>query len=350
MAKFLFYLGHPAHFHNIKIVAAKLSEEGHDILLVAREKDVLFKLLENSAFNVIFLPARKPGGTLKMVTSVLGREFAMFTICRKFKPDVLAGTDLVITHIGKLLKIPSVIINEDDAIEIPLMLKYAFPYATAILAPECCDQSPYEYKKIAYTGYHELAYLHPDYFTPDKSLIKGIINTNEPYFILRFAQLSAHHDKGKRGISDDLALKIISLLSHKGRVYITSERPFSKELEPYRIQIHPTLMHHAMAFSQMYIGDSQTMAAEAAVLGIPSIRFNDFVGKLSYLEELEHKFQVTKGISAGNPEELLTYIEFLLSQRELLSDWQRKRNIMLNETIDVVEFWKTKLISFAENS
>jgi predicted glycosyltransferase len=33
----------------------------------------------------------------------------------------------------------------------------------------------------------------------------------------------------------------------------------------------------------LYIGDSQTMAAEAAVLGIPSIRFNSFVGKLVYL-------------------------------------------------------------------
>lgn len=29
------------------------------------------------------------------------------------------------------------------------------------------------------------------------------------------------------------------------------------------------------------------MAAEATILGTPSIRFNDFVGKLGYLEELE---------------------------------------------------------------
>ncbi len=35
------------------------------------------------------------------------------------------------------------------------------------------------------------------------------------------------------------------------------------------------------------------MIAEAAVLGTPSIRFNDFVGKLGYLEDLEHKYGLT---------------------------------------------------------
>jgi predicted glycosyltransferase len=49
----------------------------------------------------------------------------------------------------------------------------------------------------------------------------------------------------------------------------------------------------------MYIGDSQTMTAEAAVLGTPAIRFNDFVGELSYLEELEYTFDLTYGIKTN---------------------------------------------------
>ena len=42
-----------------------------------------------------------------------------------------------------------------------------------------------------------------------------------------------------------------------------------------------------MAFASLYIGDSQTMAAEAGVVGTPFVRLNDFVGRLSYLHELE---------------------------------------------------------------
>ena len=42
-----------------------------------------------------------------------------------------------------------------------------------------------------------------------------------------------------------------------------------------------------MVFASLYIGDSQTMSAEAGVLGVPFVRLNDFVGRLSYLHELE---------------------------------------------------------------
>ena len=55
------------------------------------------------------------------------------------------------------------------------------------------------------------------------------------------------------------------------------------------MKINPIDMHHFMAFSSIIIGDSQTMSAESAVLGVPFIRYNDFVGKLkllSYLEEI----------------------------------------------------------------
>ena len=57
-------------------------------------------------------------------------------------------------------------------------------------------------------------------------------------------------------------------------------------------------MHHVMAFASLYIGDSQTMAAEAGVLGTPFVRFNDFVGRIGYLRELEDVYQLGYGIHA----------------------------------------------------
>lgn len=57
-------------------------------------------------------------------------------------------------------------------------------------------------------------------------------------------------------------------------------------------------MHHVMAFASLYIGDSQTMAAEAGVLGVPFVRFNDFVGSIGYLRELEDKYELGYGIHA----------------------------------------------------
>ena len=58
-------------------------------------------------------------------------------------------------------------------------------------------------------------------------------------------------------------------------------------------------MHHVMAFASLYIGDSQTMAAEAGVLGVPFVRFNDFVGRIGYLRELEDVYQLGFGVHAS---------------------------------------------------
>ena len=66
-------------------------------------------------------------------------------------------------------------------------------------------------------------------------------------------------------------------------MYITSERELPEEFEKYRIKIKVNDIAHAIYFAELLIADSQTMSAEAAVLGTPYIRYNDFIGKISYL-------------------------------------------------------------------
>ena len=89
-----------------------------------------------------------------------------------------------------------------------------------------------------------------------------------------------------------------STSGNKPRIYITSERPLEPQFEKYRIKINPLDMHHVMAFASLDIGDSQTMAAEAGVLGVPFVRFNDFVGRIGYLRELEDTYELGYGIHA----------------------------------------------------
>jgi len=341
---FLFYLGHPAHYHNISIVIQQLSKKGFHIVLVARAKDVLFELLKDVPYEIVYLKPRKGKSKLSLIKTVISREFILFRLALKYQPKMLIGTDIVIAHVGKLLNIPAVILNEDDAKEVPFLANYGFKYATAVFSPNSCDISPFK-NKIGYNGYHELAYLHPNYFKPDKSKISELLIDGDNYFILRFAELTAHHDDGKNGIDLSIAKRLIDQLSTFGRVYITSERKLESELEPYRIFIAPKYMHHALYFAQIYIGDSQTMAAEAAVLGTPSIRFNDFVGKLGYLEELEHKFKLTFGIATDKPELLFAQTQTLLLSRNLKDEFAKRRELMLNECVDVAQLWTNYFIN-----
>lgn len=327
-----------------------MAAENCRIILVARAKDVLFDLLDDLSYTIIFLPPRKGKGKLSLVVEVLKRQLILLKICLKYRPKMMIGTDIVIAHIGKLLGIPSIILNEDDAEEVPYLVKYGYKYATKVMVPECCSVHPYEHKKIAYNGYHELAYLHPNYFTPDKSKVEHLFKNSQPYFILRFVELTAHHDKGKKGINILLAKKLIEKLKSHGNIYITSERPLEDELEPYRVAVHPKDMHHVLSFATLFIGDSQTMTAEAALLGTPAIRFNDFVGKLSYLEELEHKYQLTFGITTDNENALLTKVDELLNTDKLKQVFNERQQKMLCSTIDVAAFWKDYFMNFSSKN
>jgi hypothetical protein len=337
--KFLFYIGHPAHYHNFRIVSQNLANKGHEVVWVVREKDVLFKLTEGSPYKTHFIKERAPKGKWGRITRILKREVIMFFIMLRFNPDVSIGTDLVITHIGILLKIPSIVVNEDDAEAVPLFANMAMKYATTILAPESCSVGPYGDKTIFYKGYQELAYLHPNYFIPNRSKVESLFGDKQEFFLLRFASLTAHHDTGVAGINDKLAQRIITILEKRGKVWITSERELSPEFEKYRIAIPAKEIHHAMYFASLYIGDSQTMAAEAAVLGTPSLRFNDFVGKLGYLEELEHKYKLTFGIPTNQPERLIEKVKEIVEDLESRKTWEVRRAKMQEETIDVAAFW-----------
>jgi hypothetical protein len=94
-------------------------------------------------------------------------------------------------------------------------------------------------------------------------------------------------------------------------------------------------MHHALYYADLFIGDSQTMTAEAAVLGTPSLRFNDFVGQLSYLEELEHKWKLTFGFKTTQRDALLHKLQELISTPEIKNQWQQRRENMLNQSINL---------------
>src|SRR5690606_32518188 len=135
------------------------------------------------------------------------------------------------------------------------------------------------------------------------------------------------------------------LLDRKGKVYITAERELEPEFEPYRIKLDPSFIHHALAFANLYVGDSQTMAAEAAVLGTPSIRFNDFVGEIGYIEELEHNFGLSYGVRSGDPDKLFELVE-KFTQEGSRETWAGRRAMMLRQRTDFAAFLTSLIESY----
>lgn len=337
--KILFYLHHPAHFHLFKNVIDNLKENGHVINVLATNKDVLEELLIKRKIEHQFvLHEERKNYKLSMAIRLFKQDYNLLTFCLKNKPDLLVGTSVANTHVGRLLNIPSVFLNEDDITVVPIVGRLAYPFTNVIVAPSTCDTGKFIKKSCKYLGYHELAYLHPNHFKPDRNVVDQYIRNSKPFVILRFSNLKAHHDTGVKGIDKEIALNLIKTLNPFYQVYITSERPLSHDLEAYRIEINPLDMHHIMAHSTLFIGDSQTMAVESGVLGTPFIRFNDFVGRIGILEEIENKYKLGYGIKTNRVDELYKKVKELINTKNLSEIFQERRHKMLLEKIDVASF------------
>ena len=365
--KILVYMGHPAHFYLYKNTIKQLREDGHQVEILIKKKDILQSLLDNQGweYHNILQEGRKDS-KLGMLIGMLKRAWRQNIFCAQFKPDILTGTSVENSYIGKWRHIPVINCNEDDAAVVPLYAKLSYPWANAILNPIVCNSGKWNSKATKYPSYQELAYLHPNHFTADAKVVKGYgIDVTKPYFVMRFASLHAHHDNGIKGINTEIAERLVKILELHGIIYITSERPLEPQFEQYRIKINPLDMHHVMAFASLYIGDSQTMAAEAGVLGVPFVRFNDFVGRIGYLRELEDVYELGYGIHAtplaanssirrndgsvqpSGVEELYKRVEQLVAMpsEERRAIFQSRREKMLSNKIDCAKF----LTYFIEN-
>ena len=348
--KVLFFLGHPAHFHLFKHVIHELSADGHEVHIVIKKKDILEQLLRSSELPYVnLLPEGRSDGKLGIIIGVLKKNKALYSYCREHKPDIMAGTSAEIAHIGKLLGIPSVNFTEDDYHIVRNFGRVTYPFADAILSPITCDNGRWNNKTVTYKGYHKLAYLHPNRFSPNEEIVKKYITVDKPYFILRFAKLNAHHDDGILGMDDELARNVVEKLSAHGNVYITSERELAKDLEPYRLQINLLDIHHIMAFATLFVGDSQSMSVEAAMLGTPSIRYSSFTGRIGVLEELQDKYELTYGIHPAYPEQILSKIDELISDEQIAQKFQDRRKKMLQDKIDVSAFFAWFIGNFPDS-
>lgn len=349
----LIQLSHPAHFHLYKNVAHNLMKDGHKVFILIKTKDILEDLLKQSGlpyYNILKEAHRK--SKLGMLWDMLVRDWRLLRFVKKHEIDLLTGSTVEVAQVGWLTRKYRVNTGEDDMNVVPLFPKMAGPFMGTILSPRVCNNYSLEPYSVKYESYHELAYLHPNHFEADKKVVEKYFSAETPYFILRFSSLNAYHDAGIQGINTEIAQRLIDILKPHGKIYITSERELEPQFEPYRIKINTLDMHHVMAFSTLYIGDSQTMAAEAAVLGVPFVRFNDFVGRIGYLNELENEYRLGFGIKAseeGAAEKMYKIVEDILATPNLKEEWENRRQKMLSEKIDYAQFLTWFIESYPES-
>jgi predicted glycosyltransferase len=344
--KVLIALNHPAHYYVFKFTAHILKKKGIRVIFVIKQKDVLEDLLICEGVEYIKICEKKerrknPISVIsKGLYELIKQDINLFKVVRNDKPNLMIGTDISISHIGKILSIPSFVFNEDDFEINKLFCNSTYPFATKIIAPNICSVGKFSKKKIGYNGCQKMGYLHPDYFEPNKEIIKNIVG-DRPYFVIRLVNLTSGHDiEGKHtGLTETLIDNLIEILSPLGTVFINSEGVLNPKYERFRLIMEVNKMHHLLAFATLFIGDSQTMCAEAGLLGTPFIRFNDFVGKISYLNEIENEYNLGYGITTDKPEKVLELTKKIVSNQNLKTEWLQKQKRIFADKIDPNKFY-----------
>ena len=278
-----------------------------------------------------------------------GLEMLMDTV-KALRETGREGIDLWVTKFGagniaaRLLGKKSISFNDDDADLVPLIAATSYRFADKVLVSDVTRMGKYEHKAVRYPSFHELFYLHPSRFSPDPKIRSELgLTEQDRYGIVRLSALTAHHDYGVRGIGKDFLLDIIKRYRHEVTIFISGEKVLDADLEPYRIPTRPERMHHALAFADFFLGDSQTMTSEAAVLGTPAFRLNDFVGRISCIGELE-RYGLAFGFLPGEEAALAEKLHSIIRRVDCRQEFALKRAKMLKDKIDPAPWFAAQVM------
>ena len=333
-------IGHPAHVHLFRNMIRNLEEDGHEVKITAKDRDIIFKLLDAYGFEYEKVDRDRNGLPNKALGLII-REFKILKIIRKFKPDIsVAMGPIALAHISKLVSKPCISFTDTEHDRFERLLSDSF--VTTICTPSCFKKDLGE-KQVRYNGYHELAYLHPNHFEPDTGVLYDLgLDKNDKYVILRFVSWDASHDIGQHGFDFEVKKRLIEKIKKYANVFIISDAELGNELDKYRIRISPEKIHSLLYYATLYAGEGATMATEAGILGTPSIYISSLVGTMGNFEELEKTYGLV--YSFREPSAALEKVLQILDDDNSKALWQKKRGHLLDEKLDVTKF----MIEFIE--
>lgn len=337
----LITIQHPAHVHFYRPVITELRADGHDVRVCTRDKDIATDLLD--AFDIEHdVLAGSGASTMGRIGVQAMYELRMLALARRYRPDVVTAIGgVAAAHVATLVGAKSVVLTDSEPAT--LSNRLAFPFADVICTPAWYD-GDISGHHVRYEGLHELAYLHPDRFEPDPEVVRAAgVEPTDPYSVVRFVSWGAQHDVGEGGLSLAGKEAIVETLAEAGDVYITSEEPLEPPLDQYRLPVDPEDMHHLLAFARAYVGDSQTMATEAGLLGTPAVRCNSFAGD-DDMANFRLLAEYGLVFSTDDEERAREHVEEVLAGTDR-AVWQRRRGEFVEDTIDVASFVRDVLVA-----
>jgi len=343
--RIIFGVGHPKQVHIRKNIVRNLIKRGHDVQILAIDKDITLYLLNIYGMDYKVY-GRHQRDIPRKAFNITACTYKALTIARQFKPDILVAGNPYLAYVSKILRRSHIMLTDTEHAALSFLLTY--PFTDVVCTPSCFKRKINPRKHVSYNGYGELAYLHPNYFKPDPSVLDDLgLSKDDRFIILRFVAWQASHDVGQYGISPAMRIEYVSKLENYGKVFIVAEEKLKKKFEKYKVKILPEKFHSLLYYAQLYMGEGGSTATEAAILGTPSIHISSTAKYCGNFEDLHKNYKLIYTFS-DDRQALEKAIE-ILEDPDSKRKWRQRREKMLKEKIDVTAFMTDFIENFPES-
>jgi len=267
--RILIDINHPAHVHYSKNFIFNRLKKGDKILVLARQKEVVERLLQ--IYSIDFVTKGKGSDQVLGKIIYLIRSLILMTRkAIKFRPEIFVSYGSVNASIvSRFVGCPHLTIDDTEHSVIDHSVYRHF--TDIILTPSVFKKSlGKNHYKLKFTT--DSLYLSPKYFNPDRRVLKILgLEENEPFIVYRIVAWGAFHDRGHTIKKQDDIRFLLTELNKICKVYISSELPLSADFPGIVLSTQSEQIHSVMYFAKLMIGDSGTMCSESSYLGTPSI-------------------------------------------------------------------------------
>jgi hypothetical protein len=328
----LITIQHPAHVHFYKHAIAELQADDHEVHVVARDNEVAVELLERYDIEHEVL-ADEADSLARLALVQVAYEFRAVRYARRVDPDVVTGIGgVTAAHVAAMVGAESVVFTDTE--HATLINRLTHPVADHVITPTCYDGDAGE-DQVRYPSYHELAYLHPDRFTPDPSALSDLrVDPDDTFVVFRVSAWTSSHDVGASGF-EDLADAVDRLEATGATVLITSEVPLPESLERCRTDVPPEDIHHLLAYADCFVGEGATMASESAVLGTPAVYVNSLT--MGYTDELEAEYGLVFNFPDKGDHDAALQRAVEILEKPDDATWRRRRARLIADKRDTTE-------------
>ena len=337
----------PAQAHFYKNIIQGLERDGHSVSVIARDYGETSSLLREYGIDYYTYSPHLESKAAKLAS--LPRDMiSAYLYMREKKVDVIVGGG-VYNLLTCILRKPHLDYCDGEpklqGMYQSIQVKASMLYEDVMLTPAALRQELGR-KQIRIDSFKEISYLSPVYYQPNGDIYGylGIPPTRD-YVLLRFSAFDSLHDVGVKGFSSEDRITLVKELEKYASVFISSENDVPDEIKDRILKAPKSRIHDIIAHARLLVTDTGTMNTEAAVLGIPSIRFSSIGGEkdLGVFVELERKYGLM--YTFNDPKKAIDKALELIRKPDLKEEWNDKRMKLMANSLDIAKFF----IWFIEN-